>query len=232
VEPYPFAAVALKQIGDWIAQEEPPRTTFVEIVYYQDPFSCFIEATAGLMRKAKDSASYSLVSEVQLACEVTLVRSFATRTCHQISMLANLMKSSAVAAAELGGEFGYLLLLPSHNLYGAYQALMRISCESEAEQVVEMIAEVAANGFRPGLDSQMDPHPGNQCIDDLIVCDRAMVIAASREIFTRGHYLCIPQTARALFTRTMQKKLGDNLGLKGHAELDKDNAAKKLKPES
>lgn len=49
-----------------------------------------------------------------------------------------------------------------------------------------------------------------------------MAIHGAREIFTRGHYLYIPESARRQFTRMVQEELVDDLGLTGSIELSED----------
>lgn len=222
--PYPYALTALKQVGDWIVQEPAPRTTYLEVVYYQDPFQCLMEALSDAIDRVEHTPSYELLDEIQLVCEVILARSWKHRSCHEIQEIAYLLKRSAVLAAEQSGEYGYLLLLPIQNLHETYEELMRKGCTDSARQVVEEMAEVVANGFRPGLKSQVGASPGRHAVDTLVECEREMVIHGSREIYTRGHYLYIPESARRQFTRMVQDKLADYLGFTGPIELDENES--------
>jgi hypothetical protein len=211
-DPWPDAAAALKQVGEWIARAEPVEETFAEFVYYSDPFASYVEALHGLLKHAATLGSMDLISEIGLACEVTLARAWAARSCHEIIVLAVLTKDTAVAAAKLGGDFGYYIALPAHNLREAYDALIGRGCDSEANELVEMIAQIAANGFRDGLDSQFGPFPGAMIVEYLDGCPLDAVTSAAKQIYTRGHYGYIPEGARRRFVRAVQERRDDLLG--------------------
>ena len=217
-EPCEWAAEGLKQVAQWVVESEEIQQTYVSVVYYVDPFAELVEELDTLCREAAAARSYGVLGDFGLICEVSLAAAFTARSCTDVVSLSLLMRDAAIEAAKLGGRFGYLIALPVNLLAESVEALTAKGCAKEAADVLELIAEVGANGFRDGLEAQVDLGP--YALDVLMKAPRDQLCAALRQVFTRAHYNYVPDKARRRLIRGAQERANDLLEFAMPIEID------------